>query len=268
MEEGLWKANLLTGYAHRGLEDSYARFTLAETGRSWVLPGFPAHMARAPPDIPGGLRDGIVQTVKRIFVVPLTVLCIMATTEPADGQLHRPGVTRISVRPDSRLWLEGSSNVRDWTCRATAMDATIEVSNEGDDAAQSHRGAVKGVSVKVPVRMLKCGDRHMEAEMYKALKSPDTAPGFITALIDQIPQNVTTGQKIDTEALLTIAGVQRSVKVSVMSDVMPDGTRRARGTAPILMTDFGIKPPRPWGGLLRCNDRVLIQFEIFVPAQP
>ena len=207
--------------------------------------------------------------MKRIFVIPLTVLCIMTTTETADAQLHRPGVTRISVRSDSRLWLEGSSNVRDWTCRATAMEATIDVSNDGASGQPHVRpDVVKGVSVKVPVRMLKCGDRHMEAEMYKALKSPDTAPGFITALIDQIPQSVTTGQKIDTEAQLTIAGVQQTVKVSVTSDLMPDGTRRARGTVPILMTDFGIKPPRPWGGLLRTANRVLIQFEIFIAAQP
>lgn len=191
----------------------------------------------------------------------------MTTTETADAQLHRPGVTRISVRSDSRLWLEGSSNIRDWTCRATTMEATIEVSSS-DTSARTSPDVVKGVSVKVPVRMLKCGDRHMEAEMYKALKSPDTAPGFITALIDHIPQGVITGQKIETEVLLTIAGVQRSVKVTVTSDLMPDGTRRARGTAPILMTDFGIKPPRPWGGLLRSSNRVLIQFEIFVAAQP
>lgn len=193
----------------------------------------------------------------------------MTTMETAAAQPYRPGVTRISVRSDSRLWLEGSSNVRDWTCKATAMEATIEVSSDaGPAAVKSNSEVVKGVSVKVPVRMLKCGDRHMEAEMYKALKSPDTAPGFITALIDRIPQSVTTGQKIETEALLTIAGVQKAVKVTVTSDLMPDGTRRARGTAPILMTDFGIKPPRPWGGLLRCNDRVLIQFEIFIAAQP
>lgn len=149
------------------------------------------------------------------------------------------------------------------------MEATIEVSNNGTSGpSQARADVVKGVSVKVPVRMLKCGDRHMEAEMYKALKSPDTAPGFITALIDQIPQSVTTGQKIDTEVMLAIAGVQKTVKVSVTSDLMPDGTRRARGTVPILMTDFGIKPPRPWGGLLRTSDKVLIQFEIFIAAQP
>jgi len=127
---------------------------------------------------------------------------------------------------------------------------------------------VKGVSVKVPVRTLKCGDRHMDEHMYTALKSTDAAPGFIYATIDHIPQSVTTGQKIEAEAELTIAGVTRTTRMTVTSDVMPDGTRRARGTVPILMTDFGIKPPRPWGGLLRCADSVLIQFEIFVPAQP
>ncbi len=180
---------------------------------------------------------------------------------------HRSNVTRISVRNDSRLWLEGSSNVRDWTCRATALDATIEVSN-ADSSGRARSEVVKGVSVRVPVRMLKCGDRHMEAHMYAALNSSDTAPGFITADVEQIPQSVVTGQMVDAEAKLTIAGVQRRVRMSVMSDVLADGTRRARGTVPILMTDFGITPPRPWGGLLRTADRVLIQFEIFIPAQP
>lgn len=115
--------------------------------------------------------------------------------------------------------------------------------------------------------MLKCGDRHMEAEMYSALKSPMTAPGYITAEVDRIPQGVVNGQLVEAEAMLTIAGVQRTVKMTVTSDVMPDGTRRARGTVPILMTDFGIKPPRPWGGILRTADKVLIQFEIFIAGQ-
>lgn len=127
---------------------------------------------------------------------------------------------------------------------------------------------VKGVSVKVPIRMLKCGDRHMEAEMYSALKSPKTTPGYITAEVERIPQTLVAGQSTEAEARLTIAGVQRTVKMTVTSDLLPDGTRRARGTVPIRMTDFGISPPRPWGGLLRTSDRVLIQFEIFVAAQP
>ncbi|MEO8194092.1 MAG: YceI family protein [Gemmatimonadales bacterium] len=173
---------------------------------------------------------------------------------------------RVPVRGDSRLWLEGSSNVRDWTCKATSMDATIEVeSKAGSKGTESSAATgVNKVIVKVPVRMLKCGDRHMEAQMYSALKSSDAGATHIIAHFDRLPDGVVTGETIETSGLLTIAGVERTVRMTVSSDRLPDGTRRARGTVPILMTDFGIKPPKPWGGLLRTSNKVLIQFEIFI----
>jgi hypothetical protein len=174
-------------------------------------------------------------------------------------------VTRLPVRPDSRLWLEGSSNVRDWTCKATSMDATIDL-----NAAMGKRGSVdpssvRGVNVRVPVRMLKCGDRHMEAEMYTALKSPKPpAESFITATLERLPVGSIDAGPVEVQGQLTIAGVERTVKMTITSDRLSDGTHRARGSVPILMTDFGIKPPRPWGGILKTKNKVLIQFEIFV----
>ena len=173
--------------------------------------------------------------------------------------------TRLPVRPDSRLWLEGSSNVRDWTCRATSMDATIDLNPAAGKRGSLEPGAVRGVNVRVPVRMLKCGDRHMEAEMYTALKSPKPpAESFITATLQRLPLESIDAGPVEVQGQLTIAGVERTVKMTVTSERLSDGTHRARGSVPILMTDFGIKPPRPWGGILRTKDRVLIQFEIFV----
>jgi len=175
--------------------------------------------------------------------------------------------TRIRVRADSRLWLEGSSNVRDWTCKATTMEATIDLE---DAKAGAVSRSVRGVSVQVPVRSLKCGDRHMEKELYTALKAPKGAEQtFITARFDRIPNAATSGESTVTEGQLTVAGAERTVQMTVRSDRLPDGSYKARGTVPIRMTDFGIKPPRPWGGILRTADKVLIQFEIFVaPVAP
>jgi hypothetical protein len=34
---------------------------------------------------------------------------------------------RPEVVQDSRLWTEGTSNIEDWTCQATMLDAHIEV---------------------------------------------------------------------------------------------------------------------------------------------
>ena len=167
---------------------------------------------------------------------------------------------RIPVRSDSRLWLDGSSNVRDWTCKATAMEATIDV----DKATALRSRGVRAVSVRVPVRMLKCGDRHMEANMYTALKAPKLPDlSYITAYFDRIPQSTAPGD-LETTGQLTVAGVERTVTMTVRSERLPDGSHRARGTVPIRLTDFGIKPPRPWGGILRTADKVLIQFEIFI----
>ena len=174
-------------------------------------------------------------------------------------------VTRLPVRTDSRLWLEGSSNVRDWTCRATSMEASIDLIAAAGTRGSLDPSAVRGVTVRVPVRMLKCGDRHMEAEMYTALKSPKPpAESFITATLERLPAASTAIGSVEVQGQLTIAGVERTVTMTVTSDMLSDGTHRARGTVPILMTDFGIKPPRPWGGILRTSNKVLIQFEIFV----
>jgi hypothetical protein len=203
--------------------------------------------------------------VQRILCLSLTLAYLMMPVKTAPAQQRRVDEGRIAVRSDSRLWLEGSSNIRDWTCRATTLDATIEVGEAGDKSGSE---PVKGVAVSVPVQMLKCGDRHMEAQMYTALKSSGSAPGFITAQVDRIPLNVVPGQTVETEATLNIAGVERTVKISVIADLLPDGTRRARGTVPILMSDFGVSPPHPWGGLLRTADKVLIKFEIFVARHP
>jgi polyisoprenoid-binding protein YceI len=63
---------------------------------------------------------------------------------------------------------------------------------------------------------------------------------------------------------LTIAGVERSITIAVEGQRLSNGVLRARGSLPIRMTDYGVKPPRPWGGLLRTADKVVIEFEIFV----
>jgi polyisoprenoid-binding protein YceI len=174
-----------------------------------------------------------------------------------------PARTRlVSVNTDSRLWLEGSSNVRDWTCKATTLDAQIEL---GPD-----RGAapvVNGAFVKVPVRSLKCGDRHMEDHMYKALKSANHQ--FISAKLEALPCSQADTRTVDVTGTLTIAGVEKIIVISVEGERLANGILHARGSLPILMTEYGVTPPRPWGGILRTANKVVIQFEIFVdPRKP
>src|SRR5512132_434405 len=98
----------------------------------------------------------------------LIVLGALVLTGAEASAQDKTATLRLPVRADSRLWLEGSSNVRDWTCKATAMEALIAVDAASVDSRDSDAIAksLRGVDVIVPVRMLKCGDRHMEVNMY------------------------------------------------------------------------------------------------------
>ena len=183
---------------------------------------------------------------------------------------EKSGTLRLPVRADSKVWLEGSSNVKDWTCKATTMEALIAVDaasvGSNDNAAIAR--SLRGVDVIIPVRMLKCGDRHMEANMYDALKAPKPpAIGYIVADFEITPSLVGDNLTVEAVGKMSVAGAERPVRMTVKTESLPDGTRRARGTVPIRMTDFGIVPPRPWFGVLRTADKVLIQFEIFVSPQ-
>jgi hypothetical protein len=210
-----------------------------------------------------------VKVFRRIVYVVTGLALSVLTARAQDGDLSRPSagsrLIRLPVRNDSRLWLEGSSNVRDWTCVAKTIDATLQVetANDGDGQAVSSR-SVRGVSVKVPVRTLKCGDRHMEANMYRALKAPvPPAMSFIIAEFSDIPGGINQiGAAVNGR--MTVAGVERPVRMAVRMDELPDGTRKATGSVPIRMTDFGITPPRPWMGILRAANEVLVRFEIYV----
>ncbi|HVD60866.1 MAG TPA: YceI family protein [Gemmatimonadaceae bacterium] len=206
--------------------------------------------------------------MKLLYTIVIVLGALLLTGSSASGQ-EKVATLRLPVRADSRLWLEGTSNVKGWTCKATAMEALVAVDassvGSGDDAIVAR--SLRGVDVIVPVRMLKCGDRHMEANMYDALKAPKLPEmSYIIADFEIKPAQ---GDDLAVTAIgkMSVAGVERAVSMTVKTERLPDGTRRARGTVPIKMTDFGIVPPRPWFGVLRTADKVLVQFEIYVSPQ-
>ena len=35
--------------------------------------------------------------------------------------------TRVVVGPESKLWIDGTSNLHGWTCKATTLDAAVDL---------------------------------------------------------------------------------------------------------------------------------------------
>jgi polyisoprenoid-binding protein YceI len=203
-------------------------------------------------------------TRKRFASVAMLALIVSSATV-AGAQ----GTARVAVAPDSKLWIEGTSNLHGWSCKATTLEAAVDL-----DAATANEVAVappkslKRVQVKVPVKSIKCGHGGMDDNLYKALKadeSPDIS--YIMATFDAAPGEAKDSFTLHTVGTLTVAGKENNLTMDVIATRMPDGTVKATGMVPIKMTDYGIKPPTAIFGRLKTGDEVKINFELSVGAK-
>ena len=197
-------------------------------------------------------------TKRYLTSLALTVLCTVAGSARAQS-------IRLAVAPESKLWIEGGSNLHGWSCKASSIDAMIEV----DEAflKSTSPTLLKKVQVKVPVRNLKCGHGGMDNNLYKALKADDTPEiSYILATFDVV-RGTSDSFTVKSVGTLTIAGTEKTVNMDVTSSKLGDGSIRADGELPLLMTDFGVKPPTAMFGTLRTDNRITVKFSLLVGSQ-
>ena len=176
---------------------------------------------------------------------------------------------RVAVSPESKLWIEGTSNLHGWSCKATTLEAAVEL-----DAAAAAQVAVappkalKKVHVKVPVKSIKCGHGGMDGNLYKALRADESPEiSYILATFEAAPGEAKDSFTLHTVGTLTVAGKENKVMMDVAATRLPDGTVKAAGMVPIKMTDFGIKPPTAIFGRLKTGDEVKVSFELSIGAR-
>ncbi|MGH7617518.1 MAG: YceI family protein [Gemmatimonadaceae bacterium] len=173
---------------------------------------------------------------------------------------------RVAVAPESKLWIDGTSNLHGWTCRAEKLEASIDLdAAAAAQFASAAPNALKRVEVKVPVHSLKCGHGGMDDNLYKALNadaSPDIS--YILATFDAAPGEAKDTFTLKTVGTLNISGKENKIEMDVVAIRLPDGTVKATGMVPIKMTDFGIKPPTAIFGRLKTGDEVKVNFDLII----
>jgi polyisoprenoid-binding protein YceI len=177
--------------------------------------------------------------------------------------------TRVVASADSKLWIDGTSNLHGWTCKATALDASIDLDAAlAAQIATAPPKALKRVQVKVPVKSLKCGHDAMDNNLYKALKAEETADiSYILATFEAAPGEAKDTFTLHTIGTLSVAGAEKKIEMDVVATRLADGSVSAKGVVPIKMTDFGIKPPTAIFGRLKTGDEVKVNFELTVGAK-
>lgn len=173
------------------------------------------------------------------------------------------GVTRaLTLQPESRLWVDGTSTVRSFTCKASTFDASISTTQDAAVVAVlGGEKAVDAVTLTVPAARLDCNNGTMNSHMLKALKATDHPQ--ITFRMDSYDLAPAGAGMVGTlRGDLTLGGVTKPIVVEAVAADGGDATLLVTGTHVLKMTDYGLKPPSLMLGTMKVGDAVTVGFEL------
>lgn len=204
------------------------------------------------------------------FVLACALAAIMSNApralEKTDGGGDVTPLTLLSAH----VSLEGTSNIHAYTASTTTVRVTeaeiggvIEAEIGVPPAVYllTHflrPGGLKSFAVTIPVASLTSPREGIDKNMHKALKAEEHSDiRFRLAALEA------AGDDYRTTGWLTIAGVEREVTLNLK--VERKGPALAvTGTTDLLMTDFGITPPKAMLGMLRTNPKVQVQIDLLL----
>ena len=161
----------------------------------------------------------------------------------------------------ARVTLSGASNVHPYeastsTVTVTRVQVAPGVVGDSTDALLAP-GALESFAISIPAATLTSPREGLGEHLQKALKVrqyPDIAFALARLEPGQAPNRF---RGIGT---LTIAGVTREVTLDLT--IQQSGARfNVKGTLVLLMTDYGITPPKAMLGMLKTDPKVTIDFE-------
>lgn len=161
------------------------------------------------------------------------------------------------VLAESKLVVDGTSNVHDWTIEAKAMSGKASVALESGDLK-----VIKSLDFSVEVEQLKSGKSGMDKNTFKALKS--TSHKNITFKLVKVVKITTISDNnytVETQGDLTIAGVTKRINQSFTAKLI--GKKMVfTGKQKIDMTLYGVEPPKALMGTIKTGKDVTVDFKV------
>lgn len=196
------------------------------------------------------MRSYTANTLRALLVIAPTLIA------------WTPANPVLTLAPESRLWVDGTSTLRSFQCRATSFTADVETqAPEAVRAVLAGEQAVRTVDVRVPAAALDCGNGKMNDHMWKALKAKEhaviefrLASYETTRSADGITGRIT--------GVLTLGGVQQTITMQGAATDGGDGSLRVVGSHELRMSEYGLEAPTLMLGTLKVADRVKVGFDL------
>ena len=175
-----------------------------------------------------------------------------------------PGVSAQSALAlgSARITIAGTSNVHAYTASTTTARITrVQIA---PTAAGVHfwqevvaGGALQVFEIAVPAAKLTSDQEGLDKNMHKALKVPEHPE--ITFRLLRLEAKDAFGP-LRAVGVLKIAGIEREIALALTTERKDNGLL-VKGETDLLMTDYGIAPPKAMLGILKTDPKVTITFE-------
>ena len=163
---------------------------------------------------------------------------------------------------ESKMTIEGTSTLHDWTSEVNEMSGSIVLNN--DFINQPEEGKfLENVEFKAKVESIESGrGSTMDKRTYNALKYEEH-PEIIFKL-DQAEVIEVTGSsfQLNTKGNLTIAGETKPIELNVEGKKMANDKFQFQGSKKINMTEYNVEPPTAMFGQIVTGEEVTIQFDL------
>ena len=195
--------------------------------------------------------------------------CALAATIQTAPQASGNGAAAVHTPlavTSARVSLDGTSNIHPYTASTStvhviAMDIGNAPSGELLDYALQP-GGLTAFEVTIPTISLTSPREGVDKNMHKALKAQEFPEmrfrlGSITA--------AGAGGAYRATGRLTIAGVEKEVTLNLKVS-RNTSALTVSATTDLLMTDYGITPPKALMGMLKTDPKIQIRIELVLDA--
>ena len=171
-----------------------------------------------------------------------------------------PDSRALLALDQARVSIDGTSNIHAYTASTTTVRVTrarLAGWVVGPDFWQEilKPGALEVFEIAVPAATLTSPKEGLDKNMHKALKVTEH-PDITFRLVRTEP----TAAGVKATGVLQIAGVEREVVLD-LTTTRADSALAVKGSLRLLMTDYGITPPKAMLGMLKTDPKVTVTFE-------
>ena len=194
----------------------------------------------------------MVRRLSLIIITALLVFCFAGRPVPATPSWV--------VERGSKLSIEGSSNVNQFTCQVKQYLLADTLRWVRDDRAK--RLIFRNSAVRIDVQQFDCHHKFITSDLRKTLKSSQYPFLRIHFLSIEDLTWVQEGATVRGQLVIEIAGVRNPMDMEYK--VLREHGDRLRlcGSRALRFTDFQLEPPSKLAGLIRINENIRVNFEL------